>query len=156
MIHILKSAVAAIVLATLTVAPAMAGSATKSNDGNSVHCEMHSTNKTFGVTTGEKAHCVIHLTQRTKQALIEGGGAVAASGTCTALGLAIVAAGGGPEDPITDAVASAAAGACEAALVTAAVVGGESCKGAMDVTMNGKGKLTPPDGYVHFGGHLCR
>ncbi len=154
----LVKTLAVIAMATTLASPALAG-ATKEKDGNRAHCDIHTlSKKVLGkrFTTGEKLHCTLYLTEKTKTALIDGGGAAAGAAACTALGAAIIAAGGGPEDVIADALAAAAGGVCEASLVTAAVVLGESCKGGMDMVVDGKAEAVPPKGHVAIKPHACR
>lgn len=147
-------------LLALMTGPAIAA-ATKEEGGNRAHCDIHRLSKKepiIGrVTTGEKLHCSLYLTPKTKEAILGGGGTAAAAVACTALSASIVAAGAGPEDVIADALAVAAEGVCVAAVETAVVVAAESCKGGFDLNVDGKASIgPPPKGHVAIHGHACR
>jgi hypothetical protein len=156
--HFVKSA--AVVATIMALGSPAIASATKEDHGNRAHCDLHSIGKKIPVvgrvTTGEKLHCSLYVTEETKEAILNGGGVAAAATACTALSAAIIAAGGGPEDPVADALATASEGVCTASVSTAVIVMGESCKGGVDLIADGKAQIAPPKGHVSIKGQACR
>ena len=115
--------------------------------GNKADCRAH-TDKDWGIPVGEGVACNFTISKAVKDKII---GTVGSALVCSPLSSAIVAVGGGPEDPMADAMATVAEAGCTVTL-SALLNTYDKCGGVKLRATTKAGLHHKPSFHLHFRG----